>query len=101
MSEPKRPRVDDPEQQDEQQVAEFEGPESLLGGYPAAEGDGLEGDGLEELDPLTQAFEEAQSLQQALETVSTGGAMRTSLPPGTHDLLLLLHCCCAEAANCA
>ncbi|WIA23910.1 hypothetical protein OEZ85_013557 [Tetradesmus obliquus] len=70
MSEPKRPRVDEPEQQDEQQVAEVDEPDSLAEGDLAAEGDGLEGDGLEEMDPLTQAFEEAQSLQQDLETIN-------------------------------
>lgn len=75
MSEPKRPRVDEPEQQDEQQVAELDEPDSLAEGDPAAEGDGLEGDGLEEMDPLTQAYEEAQSLQQALETVRAAGGL--------------------------
>lgn len=75
MSEPKRPRVDEPEQQDEQQVAEVDEPDSLAEGDPAAEGDGLEGDGLEEMDPLTQAFEEAQSLQQDLETVRAAGGL--------------------------
>jgi hypothetical protein len=72
MSEAKRPRVDDPELQEEQPVAEVEEPDSPAQDYPAAMGDGLEGDGLEEVDPTTQAFEEAQSLQQALETVSAG-----------------------------
>eukprot|EP00882_Tetradesmus_deserticola_P029945 GHRQ01033582.1.p1 GENE.GHRQ01033582.1~~GHRQ01033582.1.p1 ORF type:complete len:250 (+),score=97.39 GHRQ01033582.1:274-1023(+) len=70
MSHPKRPRVDDPEQQEHEPVAELDQPDSLADDDPAAEGDGLEGDGLEEVDPLTQAYEEAQSLQQALETIN-------------------------------
>lgn len=73
MSDYKRPRVDDQEQQEDELVAEVEEPDSLAAGDPAEEGDGLEGDGLEETDPLTHAYEEAQSLQQALETVSVAG----------------------------
>ncbi|KAF6260317.1 hypothetical protein COO60DRAFT_909634 [Scenedesmus sp. NREL 46B-D3] len=70
MSDYKRPRVDDQEQQEDELVAEVEEPDSLAAGDPAEEGDGLEGDGLEETDPLTHAYEEAQSLQQALETIN-------------------------------
>jgi hypothetical protein len=73
MSEPKRPRVDDPEQHEEEPVAEVEEPDSLAEDDPAADGDGLEGYGLEEGDPQAQAYNEAQSLQLALETVSAAG----------------------------
>jgi hypothetical protein len=86
--------VDDPEQHEEE-PAEVEDPDSLAEDDPAADGDGLEGYGLEEGDPQQQAYNEAQSLQQALETVSAAGRHDGGrLCTGNVDLLLCLHCCC-------
>jgi hypothetical protein len=80
MSDPKRPRVDDPRLHEEEPVAEVEEPDSLAEDYPAEHGDGLEGYGIGEGDPHDAAFNEAQSLQLTLETVSAAAGRHVDDP---------------------